>query len=399
AVIGSGPAGLTCAHDLALLGYRVTVFEEAPVAGGMLVLGIPEFVLPRHIVEAEIDLIRRTGVEIRTGMALGESMSMDDLWRDGFKAVLLATGAWRSLELNVRGADLNGVLPALQFLRDYNRGKDLNTGEKVAVIGGGNVGIDAARAALRLGAREVNLVCLECREEMPAFEWEIRIAEEEGVRVHPSLGVKAIPGKEGKVSGLDLVECTAIESDGSGRIIPILNETRTSSLDADTVIVAIGQSVEASRIEGIRNVEMSSGRTVSVDPDTMATGAPGIFAAGDAVAGAGTVVEAIAAGKRAAASIDRYFRGEAAFDFPQPDEVIEVPDDRLPRFVKRSNRVEMPVLPVRERLGAGRNEVVEQGYSEKPARSEATRCLSCPVCGNCMYDRFQICYETATRLL
>ncbi|MFO8011524.1 MAG: FAD-dependent oxidoreductase, partial [Dehalococcoidia bacterium] len=185
AVIGSGPAGLTCAHDLALLGYRVTVFEEAPVAGGMLVLGIPEFVLPRHIVEAEIVLIQRTGVEIRTGTPLGKSLSIDDLWRDGFKAVLLATGSWRSLKLDIPGTELTGVLPALQFLRDYNRGKDLNIGEKVAVIGGGNVGIDTARAALRLGAREVNLVCLECREEMPAFEWEIRIAEEEGVRVHP----------------------------------------------------------------------------------------------------------------------------------------------------------------------------------------------------------------------
>ncbi len=398
AIIGSGPAGLTCAQDLALQGYAVTVYEARPVVGGMLTAAIPEFVLPRKVSEAEIGYIKDLGIEIKTNVRLGKDLTVEDIRRQGFKAVFLAVGAWQSLKLNIPGLDLDGVFHALPLLQDMNQGKGAKLDGKVMVIGGGNVGMDAARAALRLGAKEVLLACLECREEMPAFEWEIRNAEEEGVIMHDSRAIQEIVGQDGKVAGANFVGVKSIEIDDVGRIRPTLIEDSKYPMDANYVIIAIGQSLEPSVLEGVKGIELNKKGTIAADPDTLATNLPGVFAGGDVVVGAGTVVEAIAAGHRAALSIDRYLRGEELQDTTPPQQVMDVEDERLPLFVERRERTKMPRSSAEKRLSSS-EEVVDLGFSKEAAIAEAKRCLSCPVCGVCMYYRSQMCYETALRLL
>jgi NADPH-dependent glutamate synthase beta subunit-like oxidoreductase len=399
AIVGSGPAGLTCAHDLAKNGYDITVFEALPNIGGMLTGGIPEFCLPRSVSEAEIDQIQALGIEIKTNSPIGKELSVDDLLKQGYKAVFVAVGAWKSLKLNVPGLDLDRVFTALPFLNDMNLGRAVTfaPSDKVLVVGGGNVGIDASRAALRLGATEVHLACLESRDEMPAFDWEIASAEEEGVIMHNSYALQEIVGKDGKVTGANFTGVKSIKTDEKGRVIPTLIEGSKNSLEATAVIIAIGQSLDPSVLEGIKGVDLDVKGNIAVNTDTLATNLPGVFAGGDAVVGAGTVVEAIAAGHTAASSIEHYLSGQEVKEV-LPMQVVEVEKESIPKFLERRERVPMPRLSLRERL-VSTKEVADKGYSKEEAMAEAKRCLSCPVCGTCMYERSQMCYETALRLL
>jgi NADPH-dependent glutamate synthase beta subunit-like oxidoreductase len=397
AIVGSGPAGLTAAHDLAKLGYEVTIFEALPVAGGMLAYGVPEFGLDRKVVEAEVDYIRSLGVEIKLNHQVGPNLTMNDLRQMGYKAILLAVGAQDVLKLKIPGTDLQGVYHGLPLIRDASLGQGPKLGGRVAVIGGGNVAIDAARVALRLGASEVHVTCLEADQDMPAFPWEIEKARQEGIVFHPCRSPQRIVDKSGKVAGVDFVGVKSIGFDSEGRIKPELDESEKESLPADAVIIAIGQGLDRSFLAGDGNIRLGKKGEVLCDPDTLATDLEGIFVAGDAVVLRGTVVEAMAAGRKAADSIHRYLRGQNLKGNGAPLAAQEINEAALPRFLEPRRRQPMPTLDAGERIRSNRE--VELGFSEREAVAEARRCLTCDVCGNCMFDRAQVCFETGSRLL
>ncbi len=367
AVVGSGPAGLSCAYDLVKLGYPVTVFEAAPRAGGLMRYGIPEYRLPERILNNEIALIEESGVHIRTGSPVNR---LDDLFKQEYGAVFLATGAWKSLRLDVPGMDAGGVAYAVDFLRQVRAGEKGTPGRKVAVIGGGSVAVDAARTALRLGAEDVHIVCLECldlqsRDRMPAGDDEIEAAREEGVIIHPSLGVKRLLVKEGRVTGIETMDCIRVR-DEDGVFDPRFRECQFPfTLEADRVIVAIGQEVDPGALPA--GIELSEGGTLSVNPLTLQSGHKQVFAGGDAVTGPVDIISAIAAGKEGAVSIDRYLRGK---DLEK--------GRRLPAVSIRE-RVELKSMPPRVsgREERGGFKEVNQGYDRKTALEQAGRCLQC----------------------
>ncbi|KPV63987.1 MAG: Sulfide dehydrogenase subunit alpha precursor [Candidatus Bathyarchaeota archaeon BA1] len=310
AIIGSGPAGLTAAYELAKRGHSVTVFESMPEPGGMLRKCIPGFRLPKRALDDDIEHIKTGGVEIKTNTTVGRDLTFDDLWLGGYKAVFIATGAHKSKRLDIDGEDLKGVIHALDFLRDINLGEKVEMGERVAVIGGGNVAIDAARSALRLGVREVNVLYRRSREEMPANPWEVREAESDGVRIQFLVAPKKILGKDGRVTALECIRMRLGEPDESGRRAPIPIEGSEFIMELDTLILAVGEAPDLSLLP--KGVEFIEGNTIAIDPITMETSLPGIFAGGDVASGPATVIEAILAGKRAASSIDSYLRAEKA---------------------------------------------------------------------------------------
>jgi heterodisulfide reductase subunit A len=388
AIIGAGPAGLTAAHDLALQGYGVTVFEALPVAGGMLAVGIPDYRLPRDVLDREIARIEALGVEIKLNTPVGGEggPTLDDLRRD-FDAVFVGVGAHLERQLRIEGEDLAGVAPGAVFLRDLNLGKPVNVGKRVAVVGGGNVAIDAARSALRLGAEEVTIVYRRSRAEMPASAWEVEDAEEEGIRFHFLANPIRILGQDGQVVGIECVRMELGEPDASGRRRPIPVEGSQFVLDVDMVIPAIGQTPdlgfvgacgERSRANGA--LPITRWETLAADPDTLATGVPGIFAGGDAVSGPDTAIKAIAAGSRAARSIHRYLQGET---FAGPSEglpVVSLEEVDLRRARKQA-RAAMPKLA--HELRTADFAEVELGFTEEQAVAEALRCLNCAVCSEC----------------
>ena len=397
AIIGSGPAGLTAAHDLARKGYQVTVFEAFSTPGGMLAVGIPEFVLPRRMLKADLEFIESLGVEIKTGTSLGKGFSLEDLSKQGYKAVFLAMGMPKNVKLNIPGIDIEGVIYALPFLQDVNLGKEVKIPGKVIVIGGGNVGVDCARAAVRLGA-EVHIACLESREEMPAFKWEIENAEKEGVNIHCSLSPQRIIAKDGKISGINFTGVKSIQFDSEGRIKPVLIERKEEEIQGEGVIIAIGQASDPSFLEGAKGLQLDRRGIIKVDSVTLATSLPGVFAGGDAAGKRAAVIDAIASGKEAAISIERYLRGKDLREGREVEaKVLEVVEEKLPKFVERRGRKEMPSLSTGERVRTSKE--VELGFSEEEAKEEAKRCLNCPICGNCIFDRSQMCHETALRLL
>ena len=304
AVIGSGPAGLMAAYDLGRRGYRVTVFESLPEPGGMLRAGIPEFRLSRKVLDAEIERIKGLGVEIKTNTTVGKDLTIDELLKDGYKAVFIATGAPKSQKLRVEGEELKGVMHAIDLLRQVNRGKKVKLGDKVAVIGGGNVAIDAARAVLRLGAKEVTILYRRSREEMPANPWEVRHGEKEGVKLQFLVAPKRIISKDGRLAAIECVRMELGEPDESGRRRPIPIKDSEFTIPLDTMILAIGEAPDTSFLP--KGIEVTSQNTITVDPITLQTSLPGIFAGGDVVSGPATVMEAIVAGRRAASSIDEY---------------------------------------------------------------------------------------------
>jgi len=308
AVIGAGPAGLAAAYELMKKGYRVTVFESSLHPGGMLRQGIPEFRLPKKLVDAEIEHIRDAGVEIKTNVKIGEDLAFEDLWKQGFKAIFLSVGAHKTRKLGVEGEDLKGVFDALSFLGQVNCGEKVNIGDHVAVIGGGNVAIDSARTAVRLGAKEVSIFYRRSRDEMPANPYEVKEAEHEGAKIQLLAAPKRILGQDGRVSGLECVKMTLGEPDATGRRAPRPVEGSEFTVPVDSVILAIGEAPDLSFLP--KKVEVNEDNTIAVEPFTVETSTPGVFAGGDCVSGPATVIEAILAGKKAADCIDQYLKNE-----------------------------------------------------------------------------------------
>ena len=304
AVIGAGPAGLTAAAELAKKGYSVTIFESSSSLGGMLKQCIPEHRLPKAVLDAEIEQIKQLGVEIMPDTKLGKNLTMDGLWRDDYRAVFISTGAHKSRKLGVESENLDGVVQALDFLRDTNLGKQVHVGERVAVIGGGNVAIDAARTALRLGAKEAHILYRRTREEMPANPYEVKEAEQDGVKIQFLVAPKKIIGNNGKATSLECFKMALGEPDETGRRTPKPIEGSEFTLPFDTIILAIGESPNIDFLP--KEVEIGEGNVIVVDPFTMETSMPGVFAGGDCVSGPATVVEAVVAGKRAAAQIEQF---------------------------------------------------------------------------------------------
>ncbi|HKB79491.1 MAG TPA: FAD-dependent oxidoreductase [Thermoanaerobaculia bacterium] len=397
AIIGSGPAGLACAHDLALLGYPVTIFEAAPVAGGMLRLGVPEYRLPRALIQMEINAILSLGVELRTSVRLGQDMSLADLKAQGYAAIFLGVGCMRSRDLSIPGIELDGVLRGVDYLLNVNLGYRVEMGRRVIVIGGGNVAVDVARtaarggeqtnlqrnlsivqamdvarSAVRFGAREVTLCCLESESEMPASAEEVEEAAREGVRFVYRVGPKRIVGDGAKVTGVEFLRVARV-FDETGRFDPKMIEGSETLVETDSVIVAIGQTGDFSFLKPEDNVATRGGRII-IDPDSLATTAPGIFSGGDAAFGPRIAIQAIANGKRAAKSIDTFLRG---FARPDADESVEVVlEHRWDRDLdfEAIPRQKPPTRPLSRRIGIAE---VEECFSERTARREGSRCLRC----------------------
>jgi NADPH-dependent glutamate synthase beta subunit-like oxidoreductase len=306
AIVGSGPTVLTAAYYLHALGHQVTVFEAEAEPGGMLRWGIPAYRLPSEVVKEEIEQLVSLGIELKANTPVGARPSLQDL-RNEYDAVLLAVGAQQARRIPVEGSDLDGVLWGMDFLRDARQGRDMKLPQRVVVIGGGGVAMDVALTALRLGAKEVHAASLECREEMPANEWEVEEAVEEGVILHPSWGPSKILSDNGKVKGVNLVCCTCV-FDEQGLFNPSFDESETTSLEADAVILAIGQASDLSLLEGT-GVEAQRG-LIQADKGTQQTGVEGVFAAGEVVSGPAMVIDAISMGRQAAISIDKYLGEE-----------------------------------------------------------------------------------------
>jgi NADPH-dependent glutamate synthase beta subunit-like oxidoreductase len=308
AIIGSGPAGLTAAAELVKKGYPVTVFESLSEPGGMLRVGIPNYRFPKEALDADVNYIKKLGVEIKTNVPVGKDLTIEGLLKKGYKTIFIATGAHKSTKLGIEGEELDGVIQALDFLKDFNNGKKVRLGDKVAVIGGGNVAMDAARTALRLGAREVNILYRRSREEMPAIPWEVKEAESEGVKINFLLAPKKILGKDGHVIGVECIRMELGPPDETGRRRPIPIANSEFTVESKAVILAVGESPDISFIP--KELETTKQNTIEANPFTLETSMPGIFAGGDVVLGPATVIEAIAAGMRAAASIDCYLKGK-----------------------------------------------------------------------------------------
>lgn len=391
AVIGAGPAGLTAAYDLRLAGHPVTVFEAAPEAGGMLRYGITAYRLPREVLDAEIGVLERAGVEIRTRQRLGRDVEIEALLHDGYAAVLLAVGAQFGRPLSVAGPEsCPGVEDALEFLRRVNGGDRTPPGRKVVVVGGGSTAVEAARAALRLGARSVEILYRRYREEMLAGPEEIEVAESEGITFTFLVAPSRIVAEGGRLVGLECVRVGLGEPDVSGRRRPLLIPGSEFVVHADRVLAAVGQEADLDFLRGPkRERAVRDGRLVA-DPDTTMTDLPGVFAAGDAVSGPATVIEAIANGHRAAESIRHYIEDG------RPDIRDERPELRAPAEYGVPDAPPLKAMRVRPALalpGPGREfGEVEQALSADEAVSEARRCLRCGPCGEC-----RICAPSCSR--
>jgi formate dehydrogenase beta subunit len=439
AIVGAGPAGLACAHDLATYGYRPVVFEAQDRPGGMMVLGIPPYRLRRDILQDEIRAIIEMGVELRTGLRLGRDFSLSSLRDDGFEAVFLGLGAMRSRDLAIPGVELDGVLRAVDFLLNANLGYRVDLGADVLVIGGGNVALDAARTALReigaggrptgeptsptadgveaaaaamldvarvavrMGAHRVRVVALENRREMPSHEFEIQEAEAEGIQILHRRGPKRILGED-HVEGLETLDVASV-FDPDGRFNPQFVEGTERAIPCDSVILAIGQAPDLSWLEPSDGVEQSPRGTIAVDPESLSASATGIYAGGDVAFGPRNLIDAIADGRRAAASIHRQIAGEEP---PMPTlserkllPIIHV-NGRTEDYTEHS-RVPVPAEPSERRIGSPE---IELGYTEEQARDEAARCLQCflnimlepslcILCGGCV----DICPEKCIRII
>ena len=372
AIIGSGPAGLSAAWELAKRGYPVTVFEALPVTGGMLAVGIPDYRLPKEILHRDIDYLKALGIEIKNNSPIGRNLTLDDLKNQGYGAIFIAIGAHKGHKPSIPGADLDGTLVGTSFLRDCNLGKRPDLGKKVLVLGGGSVAFDCARTALRLGVPEVHIACLEDFESMPAESSEKREGVEEGILIHPSCSCTRILGENGHVTGVACMDIQSLTFDQTG--LPHFDVVPGSEhvLDADTVIFAIGQFPE---LEGFHGIATTGRGYIAIDSFTMATNQPGIFAGGDVGGAPASVIGAIASGRQAAFSIDHFLEGLVIKETKprlkiNPSE-IEV---ELPTGIQKQARQPIPALPVDQRKTF---EEVSLGFSEEAAVSEAQRCLNC----------------------
>ena len=453
AVVGAGPAGLSCAHELALMGFSPTVFEAHNLAGGMLVLGVPEYRLPREIIRAEIAAIESLGVEIRLNTRLGKDFAFADLKHQGYEAVFLGIGAHKSRELGIEGVQLDGVLRAIDFLLNVNLGYRVTLGSKVVVIGGGNVAFDVARSvvrqtekfagmnetelrealhqaasvleqltareaetpdevrlaldvareAIRKGVPEVHMYCLESLDEIPAAREEIEEAEKEGIRLHTRLGPKRIVSSDGKVSGIELIRASRV-FDENRRFSPVFIDGSEETVDCDTVVLAIGQSADLSWIHPEDNLKLTPRGTLQTDPLTMATSRPDVFAGGDVAFGPRIIITAVAEGKKAAASIAKFLTGHVPAEPRQARVTIyNTLRYRMKPDYEKLLRVPPPTLPLDRRIGIAE---VEKDYPAPEARRQADRCLKCHIgpvfngdtcilCGGCA----DVCPEYCLRLV
>jgi NADPH-dependent glutamate synthase beta subunit-like oxidoreductase/NAD-dependent dihydropyrimidine dehydrogenase PreA subunit len=453
AIVGAGPAGLSCAHELALMGFSPTVFEAQNLGGGMLVLGVPEYRLPREIIQAEIKAIESLGVEILYNRRLGRDFSLSDLKRQGYEAVFLGIGAHKSRELAIEGVQLDGVLRAIDFLLNVNLGYRVSLGRKVVVIGGGNVAFDAARSvvrqaeksagmseaelrvalhqaaatlealtarepeapdevrlaldvareAIRKGVPEVHMYCLENLNEIPAAREEIEEAEKEGIRLHTRFGPKRVIGKDGKVTGIELIRCSRV-FDENRRFNPQFIEGSEETVDCDTVVLAIGQAADLSWIGPEDNLKVTPRGTLQTDPETLATSRPDVFAGGDLAFGPRIIITAVAEGQRAGRSIAKYLTGRLP-EVRRKARMTAYPTDnyRMPPDYEKLPRLLPPTLSLDRRIGIAE---VEQAYPEPAAVVQGLRCLKCHVspifdgdkcilCGGCA----DVCPENCLRLV
>jgi NADPH-dependent glutamate synthase beta subunit-like oxidoreductase len=337
-------------------------------------VGIPEYRLPRNILENEIEDIQKCGVEIKLNSPIGEDgLAFDKLWQQGYGAIFIATGAHKSLKLGISGEDMVGVYPGTTLLREINLGKSVNIGDKVAIIGGGNVAMDAARTALRCGSKEAIIVYRRAKEQMPAYREDVGAAEEEGIKIYYFATPSRIVGRNGKVVGVECIRTELGEPDESGRRRPIPIKGSEFVVDADMVITAIGEVPDLSFLNN-DTLEVTARGTIKVSNNTLYTGISGVFAGGDVVSGPATVIEAIAAGRKAALAIDRYLKRKILDSEESAPRTIAREDVDLERFNKRK-RQKMAVLPQRERIQCFKE--VELGFTELEGLTEADRCFQC----------------------
>ena len=383
AIVGSGPAGLTAAYFLAWDGYPVTVFESMQEAGGLMITGIPEFRLPRHVVRREIEAIKEMGVQIILNTPVGADLTLDELRKEGYKAFFLGIGAWEGLKLGIEGEnEYPQVLSALNFLKDVAFGHKVKPANSVAIVGGGNAAIDTARTCVRLGSQSVSIVYRRTRSEMPAHFEEIIQMAEEGIHVHQLTIPSRIIGSYGKIDCLECVMATLGEPDDSGRRRPVPIADSEYKMPVGAVISAIGQKPGVRDYPGFGNLELSRRETVKVRSHNQQTSIEDVFAGGDAVTGPATVVQAIGGGKRAAKAIHAYLRGEPLplKTLPRPRDMIKpvLMDYHKKAFVQRQ---EIPLIDLDRRMHTF--DQVELGLDEIAAREEAKRCMRCDICERC----------------
>jgi NADPH-dependent glutamate synthase beta subunit-like oxidoreductase len=391
AIVGSGPAGLTCAYYLAQEGYQVTIFEKAPVLGGMLTTGIPSYRLPRGIVDAEIQLIRDLGVTMKTGVEVGKDITIAQLRKEGFKAFFIAIGAQECIRLGIEGEDLNGVYRGLDYLRQLNLGKPVRLGKNVAVIGGGNVAMDTVRSARRLGSENAFIIYRRGMEEMPSRAEEIKQCQEEGIPINTLAHPVRFIGEKGRIKAIECVKMRLTEPDGSERRKPEPISGSEFRINVDAVITALGQESDWSCLTPECACTLTQWGTMKIDPLTLQSDDPDIFAGGDAARGPQSVIEAIADGRQAAISIDRYLGGRD-LRLGRGAELKAITEPQKEKY-DRAARAHIPHLKPQKRL---KNfDEVELGLTKELVVQEARRCINCGTCcvQTCPYDVMQFDHE------
>lgn len=397
AIIGAGPAGLSCAHDLALLGYQVTVMEKQQVPGGMLRLGVPEYRLPHELIRLEINSILSLGINLELGKVIGKDFSLKDLFDAGYDAVFLGIGAHKSRTLNIEGIHADGILNAVDYLLNVNLGYRVELGEKIVVIGGGNVAfdvartaarleepssvvfsditaaLDVARSAVRFGAKKVDMAVLESRDQMLADDEEIHQAIEERITIHNAVGPKRIITENGKVKGLEVWDVATI-FDSNGRFNPQFIPGSERVIETDSIIIAVGQSPDLSFIQPEDGIAVTPGGLIKIDPKTLATSAKGVYAGGDAAFGPRILITAVADGQKAAESIDAYLGGTEHAQSNIKITRYDTASYQAPLGFTQIPRQPIPNLPLDRRVGIAQ---VELGYNEEQAGKEGIRCLRC----------------------
>ncbi|MBL7205885.1 MAG: FAD-dependent oxidoreductase [Desulfobacteraceae bacterium] len=379
AVVGAGPAGLTCAYFLAKKGYKVTVFEAQPVAGGMLGITVPEFRLPRQVIQKEVEYIESCGVEIRYNSSIDAKHTVNNLMGEGYSAVFIAAGAQASKRIGIPGEEegLDGLHYGLNFLTDVKAGKEIRLKGRIVVVGGGNVAIDVARTAVRMGASDVQLFCLETRVEMPAWEKEIGEAIDEGIVINPSWGPKQIMHQKDRVTGIEFVRCVSV-FDEEGRFNPTFDEESRQVVESEVIIVSIGQAPDISFLSKDGQLERALWGTLVADENTLSTNIPGIFAGGDFTTGPTYVIKAIASGRRAAIAVDKYLNGEKGRVVILDEKTAMKEDIGLAleeETTEEKPRVKVELEMPEERVRDFRE--VEKGFTQEEAHLEAVRCLRC----------------------
>jgi len=402
AIIGAGPSGLSAANDLARIGYSVTIYESFPIPGGMLNVGIPPYRLPREVVQNAIDEVKRLGVEIATETPVGKELNLESL-RKKHDAVYIAAGAHKAEKLGIRGEDLQGVIHGVTFMRMVNLREDMKVGERVAVVGGGNTAMDAARSSLRLGAREVFILYRRTREEMPVDQRELEQVEEEGIKVNLLTQPVQVLSKNGtSVSGVRCIRNRLGEPEKDGRRRPIPVEGTEFDIDIDLLIPAVSQSPDISFLPEEIGLEISKWDRLSVNPETFETNVRGIFAGGDFITGPRDVIRVIADGRKAALSVHRYLSEEPLGK--KPAYFTPVPEIQIDSNLEKIPRQRMDALPVQERKSISRE--VDLGFSKEAATKEAVRCLQCHLftifdrtkcilCGGCVDICPKHCFRMA----